>query len=752
MARTTGSGSREVRIGAVLDRLLQSRADGESVAGSALLAAHPDIAQEVCQHLETLGRLCRSDARLDALIAHGMLRQSSDPRYCAELGPYQIIDTCGRGGMGLVLKAFEPALERVVAIKLLQPRVAYDPVALARFQREARAAAVLRHENIVTVHAVGEERGIHFMEMEFIDGPSLADVLRTDGPLPAEMIRPLFAQLLAGLEAAHAAGLIHRDIKPANLLLDSGRRSAVGSQQPPRTPDHGPLATDHRLKIADFGLVRVLSAQTRLTQAESSFGTPEYMSPEQARGDRDIDHRTDLYSAGVVLYEMLTGRAPFRADAPAAVLRAVLHDAPPNPRSLDPKIDRRLTALALRLMSKRSTDRFSSAAEAMQALHSDQCPSLPERQRRRRVWLAIPPLIIAAVFGAWVLRHRETLPEISEVCGVGNCLEVRRGDGAGWTVFHRFPPSVTAVRAALARPGDGQAPVVLAALHPALEGRYLAAFKDCGDRLWDLGRVSKWEWPDARRSTEWNGDQVLAADLDGVPGDESIVVVVDAGEYPTALFIVAPRSGQVLGAMWHFGNMASGGEGKPLVFVVPDFFSAGHAAVAFCGFNNKLDGFHVPQLDDPKPLTAWDKVPIVMIVDPREMIAQGECVGPPATARVPLTSARLHAYAFLDVSSTPRAAYSAPGVASRPVPDPSEVTCGDLTFRLIAGSTARADGPHFEFAVQCSDGVRGATLTLDRDLNLCQARPLHDEPAVDALAKWKPFWRVISRNSPADDP
>ncbi|MGD8966549.1 MAG: serine/threonine-protein kinase, partial [Anaerolineae bacterium] len=219
------------------------------------------------------------------------------------LGQYQIVQQIGRGGMAVVYKAYQPALERHVAIKVLPRELTFDQAFVERFQREARAAARLNHPHIVTVHDVGQADGAHFIVMELVDGPSLTDLLRQRGALSPEQAAQVVSQTASALDYAHQYGFIHRDIKPGNILL----------------------AADGTAKLTDFGIVKP-SEGTRLTQTGTLLGTPAYMSPEQARGTA-IGPGTDIYSLGVVTYEMLSGRVPFSGPT-MAVLHAHVYDPP----------------------------------------------------------------------------------------------------------------------------------------------------------------------------------------------------------------------------------------------------------------------------------------------------------------------------------------------------------------------------------------------------------------------------------------
>jgi serine/threonine protein kinase/predicted RNA-binding Zn-ribbon protein involved in translation (DUF1610 family) len=268
------------------------------------------------------------------------LRPADRPGLLGTLGPYEVREVIGQGGMGVVLKAFDPALHRLVAVKVLSPALAGSATARRRFTREAQAAAAVCHDHVVAVHGVSEADGLPYLVMQYVAGESLQDRLDRCGPLePGEVVR-IGLQTASALAAAHAQGLIHRDVKPANLLLEGG------------------LA---RVKVTDFGLARMV-ADVGLTQAGVVAGTPEYMAPEQARGEQ-VDHRSDLFSLGGVLYACCTGLPPFRGPTALAVLRQVGDEAPTPVRSLNPGVPAWLEGLIARLMAKDPAQRLKGAAE-----------------------------------------------------------------------------------------------------------------------------------------------------------------------------------------------------------------------------------------------------------------------------------------------------------------------------------------------------------------------------------------------------
>jgi serine/threonine protein kinase/WD40 repeat protein len=314
------------------------------------------------------------------------------------LGPYEIRGVIGRGGMGVVLKAFDPALCRLVAIKVLAPHLAGCSAARRRFAREGRAAAAVSHEHVVAIHAVAEAAGLPYLVMEYVPGISLQERLDRSGPLDARSALRIAIQAAWGLAAAHAQGLVHRDVKPANILLEN----AV-----------------ERVKLTDFGLARAVD-DARLTQSGMISGTPEYMAPEQARGG-PTDHRADLFSLGSVLYAMVTGRTPFHAGTPLAVLQRVCADEPAPVRQLNPAVDAWLANVIAILHAKEPGQRFGSAAELAGVLgqyltHLEQPavqPKPPRLARRRgQCGRRLKRLTLLAIAGLLLLAGALLLPRL----------------------------------------------------------------------------------------------------------------------------------------------------------------------------------------------------------------------------------------------------------------------------------------------------------------------------------------------------
>jgi hypothetical protein len=270
------------------------------------------------------------------------LQPADKPGRLGTIAQFDIIRVLGRGGMGVVLHAYDPSLDRDVAIKVIDPQLANNEVARQRFCREARAAAAVTHDNLVAVHQVNEDEpsGLPYLVMQLVNGESLEQRLKRAGKLSVPEVARLGMQAAAGLAAAHAGGLIHRDIKPANILLES------------------PV---DRVKLTDFGLARA-AEDVKLTRTGFVAGSPLYMAPEQARGE-EVDPRADLFSLGTVLYEATTGTAPFEAKTPLAVLRRVSDETQMPLMRLNPEVPKWLSDAVDRLLSKEPEGRYQSAAE-----------------------------------------------------------------------------------------------------------------------------------------------------------------------------------------------------------------------------------------------------------------------------------------------------------------------------------------------------------------------------------------------------
>jgi WD40 repeat protein len=351
----------------------------------------------------------------------------SGPGYLGRFGPYDVIEFLGQGGSGMVFKALDPALHRLVAVKVLSPPVAAHATARRRFLREARAAASISHDHVVTIHAVDEANGLPYLVMQYVAGKSLQERINRTGPLELKEILRIGMQAASGLAAAHAQGLIHRDIKPANILLENGIE---------------------RVKLTDFGLARAVD-DASLTQSGLIAGTPQYMAPEQARGEA-VDHRADLFALGCVLYAMATGHSPFRARTTMAVLRRVCEETPRPIRDANPEIPPWLAAVVDRLLAKDPAARYASAGEVASILSGHLArlqqaadpaatepaaptaevnasgPSRPPRDHaRRRKELAVAAVCIAA--GLFVVASTGAAGRVAEF--VATALRIRTPEG-----------------------------------------------------------------------------------------------------------------------------------------------------------------------------------------------------------------------------------------------------------------------------------------------------------------------------------
>jgi serine/threonine-protein kinase len=254
-------------------------------------------------------------------------------------GSYELLEEIGRGGMGVVYKARQRTLNRIVALKLILTGARATAAEIKRFRTEATAAATLQHPNVVAIHEVGEHEGQNYFSMDYIEGKSLAEVIRRT-PLPGEQAARYVKTVAQAIHYAHGRGILHRDLKPHNVLID-------GTGEP---------------RITDFGLARHIESDSDLTVSGAVLGTPSYMPPEQAGGKRkEIGPASDVYSLGAILYDALTGRPPFRADTPADTLYQVVNEEPAPPRLLNPKVPRDLDTICLKCLAKAPAQRYASA-------------------------------------------------------------------------------------------------------------------------------------------------------------------------------------------------------------------------------------------------------------------------------------------------------------------------------------------------------------------------------------------------------
>jgi hypothetical protein len=321
------------------------------------------------------------EASAPAVDGYAFLAPAQEPGELGRLGLYRVLKLLGAGGMGLVFEAEDPRLQRPVALKVMRPDLAASPRARERFLREARAAAALRCDHVVTVYQVDEARGVPFLAMELLEGETLEARLRREGRLPLAEVLRIGREAAEGLAAAHGRGLVHRDVKPANIWLETRAGEPGGSS--PRC----------RVKLLDFGLARAASGSDHGTQPGVIVGTPSYMAPEQARGEA-VDARSDLFSLGCVLYDMATGQPPFRGKDTLAVLSALATEEPPPPHELRPELPPALSDLVMRLLAKDPGGRPAGAEAVAQGLRGLQGGAgVPGTSRPTGTGAARPPSV-----------------------------------------------------------------------------------------------------------------------------------------------------------------------------------------------------------------------------------------------------------------------------------------------------------------------------------------------------------------------
>ena len=319
---------------------------------------------------------------------------------------YEVEQLLGQGGMARVFRGKDRVLNRTVAVKVLSPQFASDDQFVARFRREAQAAAALNHPNIVSVYDTGDQGDVHYIVMEYVEGRTLRDVIRQEGPILPERASEIGQAVARALSSAHEAGLVHRDIKPGNIML----------------------TREGEVKVMDFGIARTSTGDT-LTQTAAVLGTASYLSPEQAQGTT-VDARSDIYSLGCVLYEMLTGRAPFTGDSPVAIAYKHVREDPVPPGRLNPDVPSSLDAVVMKAMAKNPDNRYQTADELRQDLERASAglptvatpllladptevvthqpegtavmtgvPPDQEPERKRRWWIAVLVILLLAALG-----------------------------------------------------------------------------------------------------------------------------------------------------------------------------------------------------------------------------------------------------------------------------------------------------------------------------------------------------------------
>jgi len=309
------------------------------------------------------------------------------------IGNLKIVKELGKGGMGVVYLAEHMRLAKRFAVKSLSPELTQDPLFRQRFYQEAQNQSLLDHPNIVQATDFFEEYGQFFLVMEFVDGQSLSDLIEEKGHLAKEEAFPILKDILAGLGFAHSKGVIHRDIKPSNIMISQ----------------------DGRARIMDFGIA-ILAGEKRLTGTGRNIGSPWYMSPEQISRPSEIDQRSDIYSLGVLMFEMLTGNVPFEGETEFAVQSQQLNTPPPNPIKLNPEINVEYSHIILRAMEKNPDKRFQSCQELLQAIKTcedkQRAAAAPYPSPPKRLILAVLALIViaAAVGTFYVTKRHEPTP------------------------------------------------------------------------------------------------------------------------------------------------------------------------------------------------------------------------------------------------------------------------------------------------------------------------------------------------------
>jgi len=359
--------TRDLRLDQIIADYLEAEEQGRAPSDEELLASHPDFADELREFVEDL-RMAR--AATASLVPEDGLTSLGEPRRFAD---FELLGEIGRGGMGVIYRARQISLDRIVAVKTIIAGRLASAEEIRRFEREARLAANLRHPNIVTIHGVGEHEGQSYFSMELVEGRSLSDKIR-DRPLSPRKAARLVRAIADGISYAHREGVLHRDLKPSNILVEPSGRP----------------------KITDFGLAKRVVEDSELTATGAIIGTASYMSPEQASGKvKQVNESSDIYSLGAILYATLTGKPPFTGCTAAETLTRVVNGEVTPPRVENPQIPEELQAICLRCLEKDPRRRYGSARELKEDL---------ERFLQDRPILARPPGHMERAW-RWCRRH-----------------------------------------------------------------------------------------------------------------------------------------------------------------------------------------------------------------------------------------------------------------------------------------------------------------------------------------------------------